>query len=282
MNLVSKTNAGQTGFLVLAAAALFVAFGSFLRALFSAWMHNEEFSYGILIPVIVALMIWWRRNDLEKIEKTGWVLGLWIVVLGCGLQVLASMSGSLLLSGMALTITIIGAVAFLWGREVLGILLAPLVILILMVPLPSYAVGELSWHLQARASTISASVLGFLGVPVLQDGNLLRLSNYVLEVKQACSGSRSIFALLALACVLGVVSEKKWWVRILLIVAAPLLAIAGNVVRIVGTGLIAQKWGDLAANESLHNVWGILVFLIAVLGLLGLQRLVRWTTHANA
>ena len=36
-----------------------------------------------------------------------------------------------------------------------------------------------------------------------QEGNLLNLPNYVLEVREACSGSRSIFALIALALILG-------------------------------------------------------------------------------
>jgi exosortase len=273
---------GSSALWLLAGVSLILPFSGFLRDLVKAWFQNEEFSYGVLIPFIVATLIWWRRDQLRKQISEGWSGGLWITAAGCGLQILASMSGSFLLSGIALTMTIMGMAGFLWGKNLLRNILAPLALLVLMVPLPSYAVGELSWHLQSTASSISAATLGLLGVPVYQDGNLLRLSNYVLEVKQACSGSRSIFALLALACVLGVSSERKLWVRGLLVVAAPVLAIGANVVRIVGTGLIASRWGDLAANESLHAAWGVVVFMIAVIGLLGLQRLVRWATHAYA
>jgi len=269
-------------FWAFAGIALLFAFGSFLAVLVRTWLGDPEFSYGLLLPLIVALLIWRRRDRLRKEELSAWLPGLWILVAGCALQVLGSMSGSLLLSGIAFATAVIGITGFLWGRERLRVVSGPLALLILMVPLPSYMVGELSWHLQAAASTVSGTVLGFLGVPVYQDGNLLRLSNYVLEVKQACSGSRSIFALLALACVLGVSSERKWWIRVLLVAAAPVLAVGANVVRIVGTGLIASEWGDLAANESLHAAWGILVFVIAVLGLLGLQRLFQWTTHEPA
>jgi exosortase len=263
-------------------AALLLAYLGFLESLWRAWGNDPEFSFGILIPVLVAYLVWSRREQLEKVAEGFWPGGLVLVVAGCGLQILANMSGTLIFSGIALTITLIGAAAFLWGKACLRVMAGPLALLILMVPLPSYMVGELSWHLQARASTISAAALGILGVPVYQDGNMLRLSNYVLEVKQACSGSRSIFALLALACLLGISTERKWWMRILLVAAAPLLAVGANVVRIVGTGLIAANWGALAANESLHAAWGIVVFLIAVMGLLGLQRLLRWATDAHA
>ena len=106
----------------------------------------------------------------------------------------------------------------------------------------------------------------------------MKLSNYILEVKQACSGSRSIFALAALALMLGFGLERKWWIRVLLLAAAPILAILANVIRIVGTGLIASRFGNIAADEMLHTVWGVLVFTIAVMGLFGFQRFLLWVT----
>ena len=181
----------------------------------------------------------------------------------------------MLASGIALVLTLLGLVGYLWGKQLLARVAGPLGILVLMVPLPSYAVGEISWYLQSAASTASGAILGLMGVPVYQDGNLLKLPNYVLEVKQACSGSHSIFALLALSCALALSMSPKSWLRVFVIIAAPILAFSANVIRIVGTGLIAREWGNLAANESLHEVWGIAVFLIAVLGLLGLRNLLR-------
>lgn len=246
------------------------------------WLHDPEFSFGILVPFIVAYLIWNRRSRLKTEEKVFWPAALAMVLAGCSLQVLGSWGGTLILSGIAFVVTVMGAVAFLWGRRCLRIVAAPLALLIVMVPLPSYVVGELSWHLQAIASTVSGVILGVLGIPIYQDGNLLRLPNYVLEVKQACSGSHSIFALLAMSAVLGLRIERKWWIRILLVVAAPVLALGANVIRIVGTGLIARHWGKLAANQSLHEAWGIFVFVFAVLGLLGFQRFLRWTTNEYA
>jgi exosortase len=179
-------------------------------------------------------------------------------------------------------VTILGAILYLWGPHHTKIAAGPVVMLMSMIPLPAYVTGELSWNLQGMASTFSSTLLRLLGTPVLQDGNLLKLPNYVLEVRQACSGSRSLFALIALALVLGLSATRKWWIRVLLVAVAPALAVGANIVRIVGTGLIARRWGALAANESLHLVWGILVFVIAGLGLLGFQRFLRWATNEHA
>jgi len=261
---------------------LALAYGNFVRQVSYAWQHNEEYSFGILIPPMVAYLIWKRRHRISNTVTSTWFPGLLLATMGCGLQVLASRSGTLLASGVALIVTIAGVSGYLWGKQRLALIAGPVVLLILMVPLPSYAVGEVSWYLQSAASTLSGAILGFLGVPVYQDGNLLRLSNYVLEVKQACSGSRSIFALLALACAIGLIMNEKYWARILLVIVAPFLALGANVMRIVGTGLIATEWGSLVANESLHQALGIAVFLIAVLGLLGMQNLLRWVSCKNA
>jgi exosortase len=256
-------------------------YAEFARALWDTWLHNEEFSFGVLLPVVAGFLIWSRREQLKEKEDP-WPAGLALVILGSGLLALGTMSGTLLFSGIALSLTAIGMVGFLWGPRHVQVVWAPLSLLVLMVPLPSYVVGEFSWMLQSGASTISSRILGALGVPVYQDGNLLRLPNYVLEVKQACSGSRSIFALLALAVVIGLSVKQKWWIRIAMVAMAPVLAVFANVVRIVGTGVVARKWGQLAANESLHAAWGILVFLIAVMGLLGVQRLLQWATSEYA
>jgi exosortase len=260
---------------------LLLQYDAFIKTLVHTWLNDAEFSYGIIIPVIVAYLIWSRRYQLQGAVKTAWPTGLAIGSVGCGLQVLASVSGSLIVSGLALAISLIGVVGFLWGRQCLRIVAMPLGFLILSVPMPSYLLGQLTWHLQVMASTISATLLDFVGVPVYQDGNLLRLPDYSLEVKEACSGSRSIFALLAIALVLGISLERKWRIRIALVAAVPALAITANVIRIVGTGLIALRFGSVARNESLHTAWGIVAFILAVTGLLGFQRLLRWVMNGR-
>jgi exosortase len=262
--------------------ALLGVYEALLRKLWGIWLTNDEFSYGILVPLIVVYLLWLRRGRFRAEEDAYWVTALGIAFIGCGLHVVGSLSGTLFLSGLGFAGTLLGVVGFLWGRTVFRVAAPAISLSILMVPLPSYLIGQLTWYLQVMASTISSTILALLGIPVFQDGNLLKLSNYVLEVKQACSGSRSIFALLALALVLGIGGQRKVVVRILLVATAPALAVGANVIRIVGTGVIAQFWGGIAANESLHTVWGIFVFAIAVAGLLSIQRMLKWATNEYA
>ena len=110
--------------------------------------------------------------------------------------------------------------------------------------------GRTYWDLQVAASTISAGLLSFSGCQSTRMEIYCSCRFHTLEVQEACSGSRSICALLAMTFVLGMTLEKKWRIRIALILAAPLVAIATNVIRIAGTGLIAWRFGAIAANES--------------------------------
>ena len=278
----AKANGSKPVLWVILGLCLIASFRVFFRVLGKTWFENPEFSFGVLIPFIVAYLLWSRREPLQKGVGPGHPAGLALLIAGCGLQILGSLSGTLIVLGGALVVTILGTVLYLWGPKCTEIAGAPVALLMLMIPLPAYITGELSWNLQGLASAVSSTVLRLLGVPVLQDGNLLKLPNYALEVQQACSGSRSLFALIALALIMGLSVTRKWWIRVLLVAVAPALAVGANIIRIVGTGLIARRWGALAADESLHLVWGVLVFVIAVLGLLGFQRFLRWATNEYA
>jgi exosortase len=259
----------------IVAALLGLCFATFFRQLLQNWIHNEQFSYGLFIPPIVGYLIWKRSEKVKAAPASSWTSGFLVAGLGCALQILASRSGTLLLSGIALVVVLLGMTGFLYGSSVLKMVAGPLALLILMVPLPSYIVGQLTWYLQSLASSGSGRILEFLGVPIVQDGNLLRLPNYILEVKQACSGSNSVLSLVALALIMGLSNEDKWWKRSVLVLAAPVVAIVANVIRIVGTGLIARQWGSLAANESLHVAWGVAVFLLGLCGLIAIDSLLR-------
>jgi exosortase len=267
---------------LIAGTALMVPFVPFLVNLWKAWGSDPEFSHGILMPFIVGYIVWTRREQLSDQRSPGGFLGLGVLSAGCGLLVLSSLSGTLIMSGIGFALAVLGTGVYLWGPRCFRVAAGPIGLLMLMVPLPSYVMGELSWRLQTMASTISSSILRIFGVPVFQDGNILNIGTYVLEVKQACSGSRSVFALFALALVLGIGSGRAWWTRFLLVVAAPVLAVGANVMRIVGTGFIAKTFGSLAANESLHLAWGIAVFVVAVSGLLAFHKYLQWLSNARA
>ena len=42
-----------------------LSFAAFFQVLFQNWVHNEQFSYGLLIPPIAGFLIWKRKDKLK-------------------------------------------------------------------------------------------------------------------------------------------------------------------------------------------------------------------------
>ena len=91
-----------------------------------------------------------------------------------------------------------GAIWFVAGGARSRVLAAPLVFLLIAIPLPALIVNAITLPLQLVASRIGETTLSAAGVAVFRDGNLLELPSTTLEVAEACSGLRSIVSLAAI------------------------------------------------------------------------------------
>jgi len=114
------------------------------------------------------------------------------------------------------------------------------------------------------ASRMAAAGLEFVQVPVLRDGNVLVLSNYSLEVVEACSGIRSLLTLIALAVAYGYFAEPRRWMRYVLAFLMIPIALVTNAIRILGAGMLAHRYGPTIAEGFLHGFSGWLIFVSAL------------------
>jgi exosortase len=151
----------------------------------------------------------------------------------------------------------------------------PLGYLIFMIPIPVIIYNQITFPLQLLASRLATFWLEFVQVPVLRDGNILTFSNYSLEVVEACSGIRSVMTLISLAVAYGYLLERRRWVRYLLVVLMVPSAIFSNAVRIMGAGVLAHRFGPNAAEGFLHAFSGWVIFVAALLLMLGCHWILR-------
>src|SRR6185503_9132023 len=142
--------------------------------------------------------------------------------------------------------------------------LFPLAFLILMVPIPTIILNQITFPLQILASKLSAWLLPLLGVPVLREGNVINLPAMPLEVADACSGIRSLLSLTCLAIMYGYLLEKRTGIRVILALASIPIAVAANGLRIVGTGLLVQYWDPEKAEGFFHAFSGWLIFVVSL------------------
>ena len=133
-----------------------------------------------------------------------------------------------------------------------------------MIPLPAIVFDRATVALQLVASQMGEGLLRAVDIPVLRDGNILTLPTITLEVNDACSGIRSLMALMSVAALVGYFSAAAPWQRVLLAFAALPIAIGLNGVRIAVTGMAASRFGPVAASGTVHAASGWLVFVVAL------------------
>jgi exosortase len=83
------------------------------------------------------------------------------------------------------------------------------------------------------------------------------------EVAAACSGIRSLVALVALTTIYGFVNFKAPWKRAVMMLAAVPLAVLGNVVRLCLTIMVAEMFGQ-SAGKAVETNFGFITFAVAV------------------
>jgi exosortase len=245
-----------------------------LARLAHQWWTDPNFSHGFFVPVFALYVLWQKKEALRVIPSSpsGW--GLALVVLSLCTLLLGTFGAELFLSRISLVMLVAGMVLFLLGREMLRALIFPIAILVLMVPIPSIVLNQITFPLQILASKISAWILPVLGVPVLREGNVINLPAMPLEVADACSGIRSLLSLTCLAVMYGYLLEKRIGIRVILALASIPIAVAANAMRIVGTGLLVQYWDPEKAEGFFHAFSGWLIFVVSLLMLFALHRLI--------
>jgi exosortase len=157
----------------------------------------------------------------------------------------------------------VGLLVFYAGiRQVLHWWL-PLALVLLSIPLPVVVLGTLALPLQFRASMMGAALLEMRDVPVLLSGNIIRLPGQTLFVTEACSGLRSITALLALGLLIGGMWLRHPVSRILLLLLALPVAVLLNGVRVFLTGYLVFFVSPKAGEGFMHLTEGWIIFVVA-------------------
>jgi exosortase len=260
--------------LALSALLVWVYHATLLR-LFHQWWNDPNFSHGFFVPLFAAFVVWQERPKLIALTPQPSWSGLLLLAGGLSLLIVGQLGAELFLSRFSLLIVLAGLIVLFLGWNFFRALLFPWAFLLLMIPIPAIIFNQITFPLQLLASKVASTVLPWMGVPVLREGNVIILPAMSLEVAEACSGIRSLISLVTLAVIYGYLMERDNTVRVLLAVASVPIAVAANSFRIVGTGLMVQYWDPERAEGFFHEFSGWLIFVVSLLMLYLLHRIIR-------
>ena len=249
-------------------------YGSTLAHLVLQWWQDPNFSHGFFVPLFSAYIVWQQRDQLARVTvRPSWA-GLPILAFGLLVMIVGRLGAELFLSRSSLLLVLAGLIVLFLGWSFFRAVFFPWAFLILMIPIPTILLNQVTLPLQLLAAKVAAGALPILGVPVLREGNIIYLPAMPLEVAEACSGIRSLMSLVTLAIIYGYLAESRRWVRWLLALASVPITVFANDVRIVGTGLLVQYWDPAMAEGYYHASWGWLIFVVSLAMLYALHLLV--------
>jgi exosortase len=250
----------------VAAIAFAVLFWAPFTTLMRDWWSDPDAGHGLLLGP-VALYLAWKsgiREDAEGQKR----LGLAILVGAALLRYLSSLAAELFTMRASMMMAFVGLVVYAWGmRQVIRWWL-PFTLLALSVPLPSVVLGSLALPLQFKATQMGAAMLEWRQVPLRLSGNVLQLPNRTLFVTEACSGLRSLTALLSLGVLISGIWLRTPPLRFLLILLAIPIAVLLNGVRVFLTGFLVYFVDPRLGDGFMHMTEGWVMFVIAF-GMLG-------------
>lgn len=262
---------GTCGFIVVTFGVYF----PILRNMVNHWSIEEDYQHGFIVVPLALFFAYERRWDLEDAPIKGSWLGLIPMLIGLTSLAIGRLGTELMTMRSGFVFTIIGLVLLLSGREIFKILAFPLFFLFLMVPLPESLLNTIAFPLQLIAAKFAVWSLQELGIPALVEGNIIHLAHTQLFVAEACSGLRSLMALITLGVVFAHFFKRgAIWSKLLLVASTIPIAIFVNAFRVALTGYLTHHFGQEAAGGAIHDFQGIFTFGLAFFILLGEGRLI--------
>lgn len=256
--------------LALAAAAILLPAW---RDIFRLGLRDEELSYVLLAPVMIACLAWVRRGLLAKCRARGGWLGLIILAFGWAIYSYGYLADPVLWRAGAVVIAI-GAFVSAAGSDVLFKFAPVFAACIFLVPVSPDGRYHVAVPLQTATARATQTICDLLGLYVDRSGNMLTINGVDVTVAEACNGMRMVFTLFMVCYVVAFTIRLRPILRMLLLIFSPLIAIVANVMRLVPT---VWMFGNTTPHkaERFHDVSGWVMTIVAFALLLSIFSMVQ-------
>ena len=265
--------------IVAVAALVVLVYHETLVVLWRTWATNPNYSHGYLIPPVVAFLLWRDRRRYLTARGRGSLFGLVLIGLALLGHIVSIRAGVFMTQGYSLVLLLFGLSVFFHGGRATRTVWFPLGYLVLMLPMPPYMMNVIAFRLKVFAARAGSGIAVKLGIPLARSGMTIHIPAGSLRIADPCSGLRSLIALVALGALFAYLTRGKTWKRVVLFASAVPLAVLANVVRIAVLCVVANIWGIDAALGFFHDFSGLLLFMIAFVGLVTVRKLLRFETE---
>lgn len=241
------------------------------------WVAEEQ-AHG---PIILLLSLWliykrWSEMIINTDGKSsvgfGWVVfsvALVFYVIGHSQQVL-------ILEITSFILVLIAVLLIKRGGAALKAMWFPLFFLLFMIPLPGSFVSFLTMPMKMAVSYVAENILFWANYPIARNGVILQIGQYQLLVADACAGLQTLLTLEALGLFyLNLVHHTSLFRNVSLAILIVPISFTANVIRVMVLTLITYHYGDAAGQGFLHDFAGMVLFISALVLILGVDGLLQ-------
>jgi len=242
------------------------------------WSTDQQ-AHGPIVLGIACWLIYRKWPGMLRASEgqpaapaAGWpifIVGLLLYVIGRSQNILLFEIGSV--------IWLLAAILLLMhGSAALKAQWFPLFFMLFMIPLPGGVVDAATMPMKMAVSYIAENILFWVGYPIARTGVILQIGQYKLLVADACAGLHTLFTLEALGLLyLNIVRHDSLFRNIALAILIVPISFTANVIRVMVLTLITYHYGDEAGQGFLHGFAGMVLFLTALLLIIGVDTLLQ-------
>jgi exosortase B len=242
------------------------------------WSTDEQ-RHG---PIVLGMAVWllyrnWGAMERASVGQASHAAGWPVLVFGLLCYLLGRTEQILILEIGSAIWVLAGVLLLARGTAALKVQWFALFFMLFMVPLPGAFVDNVTMPMKLAVSYVAEHVLFWVGYPIGRTGIMLQIGQYKLLVADACAGLHTLFTLEALGLLyLNLVRHESAARNVLLALIIMPISFTANVLRVMVLCLITYHFGDAAGQGFLHGFAGLVLFLSALLLIIGMDSLLRW------
>lgn len=252
------------------AVGLLVLYAPTFYHLGNGLWQEDEYAHGPIILAIIMWLIWDKRQILlASAVSTAPFAGIASLVFGLLVYLLGRSQGITIMDVGSLFFILAGVLLTMRGWRAVRTYWFMLLFIVYLLPLPGTFVDALTGPLKQHVSVIAEQILYAAGYPIARSGVVLTIGQYQLLVADACSGINSMFSLSAIGLLFLYLTQRKSWLHNGIILASLLpIAFCANIMRVMFLVLVTYHFGDAAGQGFLHGFSGMVLFFVALIGIL--------------
>ena len=256
----------------LAAALLGILAGPMLGWWWWEWtMPDSYYAHAPIIPVLVALMLWHRRDALAAVPKAPSPAALAVLIPALALFVLAIKTELQAVQSLAFLLIVWSAVWLALGTRFVRAAAFPLLFLALMAPLPGPVLNDSTLRIQMLSTEIANKLLHLMTFSTTLHGNVIQMDSFDLFVDVPCSGFKLLLSLGTFSAAFAYLVDGAPRKRLAIFLFALPLALIVNSVRIALIGVVGDCIGAPAAHVF-HDWSGVITLILGFIALFSLAK----------